>query len=81
MQKANPKDSELSKDADTQVLLSKFLSGEIKTLEPVYDQQTGYHYPQEEAIVGDESSGTPSALVKNVLNSSTMVNRNTKSAT
>ena len=56
MQKANSKEPlELHKEADTQVLLSKFLSGEIKTLEPVYDQQLGYRYPQVEAIVGDAS--------------------------
>ncbi len=40
------------KDSDTQELLNKFFSGEIKTLEPVYDQQTGYRYPAVEAIVG-----------------------------
>jgi hypothetical protein len=54
MQKANTKESlGLYKDSDTQALLSKFLSGEIKTLEPVYDQQTGYRYPTVEAVVGD----------------------------
>ncbi len=53
MQKANTKASLESKNSDTRELLNKFLSGEIKTLEPVYDQQTGYHYPTVEAIVGD----------------------------
>ncbi len=60
MQKANSKEPlELYKEANTQVLLSKFLSGEIKTLEPVYDQQLGYRYPQVEAIVGDASQVAP----------------------
>ena len=60
MQKANKKETyELYKDSDTQILLGKFLSGEIKTLEPVYDQQTGYRYPAVEAIVGDASQVEP----------------------
>jgi len=60
MQKANPKEPlELYRDSDTQVLLSKFLSGEIKTLEPVYDQQSGYRYPTVEGIVGDTSQVVP----------------------
>jgi hypothetical protein len=60
MQKANPKESlGLYKDSDTQVLLSKFIGGEIKTLEPVYDRQTGYHYPIIEAIVGDAAQVEP----------------------
>jgi transcription elongation factor Elf1 len=54
MQKTEKKETlELYKDRNTQVLLSKFLSGEIKTLEPVYNQETGYRYPVVEAIVGD----------------------------
>jgi len=53
MQKANTKEPLDLKDSDTQELLNKILSGEIKTLEPVYDQQTGYHYPAVEAVVGD----------------------------
>jgi hypothetical protein len=60
MQKANTKEPlELHKDSDTQAILSKFLSGEIKTLDPVYDQQTGYRYPAVEAIVGDASQVEP----------------------
>jgi transcription elongation factor Elf1 len=60
MQKANKKETlELYRDRDTQMFLSKFLSGEIKTLEPVYDQQTGYRYPAVEAIVGDASQVEP----------------------
>jgi len=47
---------ELYKDPDTQVFISKFLSGEISELEPVYDLKFGYRYPTVEAIVGDFSS-------------------------
>ena len=47
---------ELYKDHNTQVLLNKFLSDEIRELEPVYDPKLGYHYPTVEAIVGDTSS-------------------------
>ncbi len=53
MQKANTKEPLELKNADTQELLNKFLSGEIKALDPVYDQQRGYHYPAVEAIVGN----------------------------
>jgi len=47
---------ELYKDRNTQVFLSKFVSGEISELEPVYDPKLGYRYPMVEAIVGDASS-------------------------
>ena len=47
---------ELYKNHNTQVLLSKFLSGEISEVEPVYDSQLGYRYPAVEAIVGDASA-------------------------
>lgn len=40
------------KDRNTQVFLSKFLSGELAELEPVYDPKVGYHYPLVEAIIG-----------------------------
>jgi hypothetical protein len=50
---------ELYKDRNTQVFLSKFLSGEINELEPVYDPDTGYHYPLVETIVGDASKVEP----------------------
>jgi hypothetical protein len=60
MQKANKKETlELYRDCSTQMLLSKFLNGEIKTLGPLYDQQTGYRYPEVEAIVGDVSQVEP----------------------
>lgn len=45
----------LYKDRNTQVFISKFLNGEMKELEPVYDPKLGYHYPVVEAIVGDAS--------------------------
>jgi hypothetical protein len=60
MQKVNKKGAlELYRDHNTQIFVSKFLSGEIKTLEPVYDQQTGYRYPAVEAVVGDVSQVEP----------------------
>jgi hypothetical protein len=42
-----------------QILLSKFLNGEIKTLEPVYDSEFGYRYPVVESIVGEPSQVRP----------------------
>jgi hypothetical protein len=51
--------SDLYRNHDVQMLLSKFLSGEIKTLEPVYDSETGYRYPIVEAIVGEASRVEP----------------------
>jgi hypothetical protein len=60
MQKAEKKETlELFKDRNVQMLLSNFLSGQIKTLEPVYDPQTGYRYPIVETIVGDASQVEP----------------------
>jgi transcription elongation factor Elf1 len=47
---------ELYKNRDTQVFLTKFLSGEIKELEPVYDPKIGYRYPLVEGILGDASN-------------------------
>lgn len=45
--------TEIYKDRNTQIFLSKFLSGEIDELEPVYDPNRGYRYPIVETIVGD----------------------------
>jgi hypothetical protein len=60
MQKAEKKETHaLYKDRNVQILLSKFLSGELETLEPVYDPKTGYHYPVVEAIVGEASQVEP----------------------
>jgi hypothetical protein len=45
--------AELLRDKNTTALISRFLSGEIKWLEPVYDSKIGYTYPPVEAMVGD----------------------------
>ena len=60
MQKTENKSMvELNQDRNSQVLLGKFLSGEIKTLQPTYDSQMGYRYPIVEEIVGDASQVEP----------------------
>jgi len=60
MQKTEKKEAlALYRDRNVQILLSKFLSGELKTLEPVYDPKTGYRYPVVETIVGDASQVEP----------------------
>lgn len=46
---------ELYKDHLVQVVLSKFLSGEVTRLEPVFDPDRGYRYPLVEAILGDHA--------------------------
>jgi hypothetical protein len=46
---------ELYKDHNTQVFLSKFLSGEVNEVEPVFDPKRGYRYDAVETIVGDPS--------------------------
>lgn len=53
LEKERMKRLELYKDHDTQVFLSKFLSGEISELIPQYDPNLGYRYPSVEAIVGN----------------------------
>jgi len=56
MQQADKKEArELYRDRNVQLLLSKFLSGEIEKLEPVYAPDVGYSYPLVEEIVGDAS--------------------------
>lgn len=56
MSKTNKiKRAELYKERNTQIFLSKFFSGEISELKPVYDSKIGYHYPIVEAIIGDAS--------------------------
>jgi transcription elongation factor Elf1 len=47
--------SEAYRDNHTQLVLSKFLSGEFEKLEPVFDLKRGYTYPTIEALVGDAS--------------------------
>jgi hypothetical protein len=54
---------EVYEDRNVQMLLSKFLSGEIQTIEPVYDSKVGYRYPVIENIVG-EASQVPAFLDK-----------------
>ncbi len=44
---------ELYKERNAQVLLSKFLSDEIRELQPVFDVKSGYRYPTVEAIAGN----------------------------
>ncbi|MCW3977332.1 MAG: hypothetical protein NWE77_05315 [Candidatus Bathyarchaeota archaeon] len=45
--------AEVYRDSRFQLLLNKFLSGELDKLNPVYDPQQGYRYPQVELIIGD----------------------------
>jgi hypothetical protein len=60
MQQSGKKEAlELYRDQNVQMLLNKFLSGEIKTLEPVYDSEVGYRYPVVETIVGEASQVEP----------------------
>jgi transcription elongation factor Elf1 len=47
--------TELYKDRNVQVFLSKFLSGEIGELKPTFDPKLGYRYAEIEAIMGDAS--------------------------
>jgi len=47
---------ELYKERSTQVLLSKFLSGEIRELQPVFDAKSGYRYQDVEAIAGNAAN-------------------------
>ena len=46
----------LYKDHNVQLFISKFVSGELSKLNPVYDPKYGYRYPAVDAIVGDPSS-------------------------
>lgn len=48
--------SEVYRNHRAQLLLSKFVSGELSRLDPVYDPRYGYRYPVVEKIVGDPSS-------------------------
>jgi hypothetical protein len=60
MQQSGKKETfELYRDHTVQNLLNKFLSGEIKTLEPVYDSEVGYRYLVVETIVGEASQVEP----------------------
>ena len=46
---------EVYKDHRVQLLLSKFITGEIKKIDPIFDYKYGYKYPVIEAIVGQRS--------------------------
>jgi len=48
--------SEVYKNHRAQLLLSKFVSGELSRLDPVYDPRYGYRYPIVEKIVGEPAS-------------------------
>jgi len=48
--------SEVYRDHRAQLILSKFLSGEIERLDPVYDPKYGYTYPIVEAIIGNPAT-------------------------
>jgi len=54
-QKLKEKRAELFKKGIVQILISKFLNGEIEQLEPVYDPKYGYHYPAVEALFEEPS--------------------------
>lgn len=47
---------QLYKDRNVQLFISKFVSGELSKLSPVYDPKYGYRYLVVDAIVGDPSS-------------------------
>ena len=53
-----PKDQrvKLYKNHNVQLFISKFVSGELSKLDPVYDPKYGYRYPVVDAILGDPSS-------------------------
>ena len=55
--------TELYKERNTQVLISKFLSGEIRELQPIFDTKLGYRYPSVEAITGN-ATGSEALLRK-----------------
>jgi len=46
----------LYKNHNVQLFISKFVSGELSKLDPVYDPKYGYRYPIVDAIIGDPSS-------------------------
>ena len=50
---SKPERAEVYRDRRMQLILSKFLSGEINKIDPVYDSKYGYRYPLVEALIGD----------------------------
>jgi len=56
MPKASKKELlKLYKDHKVQLLISKFVSDELGTLNPIYDPKQGFRYPVIDEIVGDSS--------------------------
>jgi hypothetical protein len=53
---SKPERAEVYRDRRMQLILSKFLSGEINKLDPVYDPKYGYRYPPVEAVIGDPAA-------------------------
>lgn len=47
--------AKLYKNHNVQLLISKFVSGELDKLDPAYDPKYGYSYPIVDTIVGDHS--------------------------
>jgi len=47
------KRAEIYRDSRFQLFLNKFLSGELKKLDPIFDPKHGYRYPQVESLIGD----------------------------
>jgi transcription elongation factor Elf1 len=57
MPKASKKELlKLYKDHKVQLFISKFVSDELGTLNPIYDPKQGFRYPIVDEIVGDSSS-------------------------
>ncbi len=57
MSKASKKELfRLYKDHNVQLLISKFISEELGTLNPTFDPKHGFRYPIVDDIVGDSSS-------------------------
>ncbi len=48
--------AEVFRDHRSQLVLSKFLSGELDKLDPIYDPAYGYRYPPVEAIIGEPAA-------------------------
>lgn len=56
LEASKEKRAEIYQDSRFQLLLKRFLSGELDKLTPVYDPKYGYKYPQVEAVISDPAS-------------------------
>ncbi len=57
MPKASKKELlKLYKDHKVQLLISKFVSGELNSLNPIYDPKQGFAYPNIASLVGDSNA-------------------------